>query len=1059
MPEHGRVILAAVMAAAFFGRSFAGEGHSRTERRFTPLSSLSSSDYWPATIVMKISPRLRAACRTESVEIPSLRAELERLRGSAVRMFPRATVPGAVLSSSGRPPVDLTTVYRVRYEADVALGEAIDRLAALGVADYVEPLFIPKVAFTPNDPLATVENSYHLYRIGAASQSGQSGWDVSSGSSSVWIGVVDTGTELSHPDLVHQIAVNAADPIDGIDNDLDGYVDNYRGWDLAMNDNDPTWQGDAHGVHTSGCAAAQVSNFIGVAGVGYKSRFFPVKVADATGQLVAAYEGIVYAADHGAKVILCPWSGIAGGAFGQEIVDYATNNRDALVVAAAGNGGGYFPYFPAAYDGVLSVAATDQSDLAGLTSFHSSVDLTCPGNGINSTWTGGTYAVRTGTSGAAAVAAGAAAIVRARYPSYSALQAGERLKSTADDIYEYGDNQALVGMLGTGRLNLFRALTESPSPSVVWENMVITDHGDNVFERGDTIEIWGDFRNYLAPVGGVTMTLSIFWNGPLTVLDGSTSVGALGTLQSASTASDPFRFHVNSDPSKNSPVFLLFEITAGSTTRWLLVDFVMGADRIDLKVNDISTTITSVGQIGYRQDTSDLRRGLGFRYRNSLSLLTEASLMVGFSSGRVSDRAIIGPYWFSRDFESVRTVQRTPGDPVSDFDVEGAFDDSGSATPLPVFVQHRAHAWTAAPDRRYVVVEYLISNAGAESMKGLRAGLLVDWSLGGYPSFDRIAEDSSRRMGYAYRVGPSAPYVGVKLLSSSGAFGHYAIDNVVGGGGGVDPQTGGFDDLEKSITLSTNRSQAGSALAGGNEVLHVVSSGPFGVAPSEAVAVAFALIAGDSLADLQASADAAQARYDAEVPLHVVASSAGIGGSINPAGTFRIPQGFDLTFTIEPENGYAILDVIVDGSSRGPLGSITLEEISSSRVVQALFRPVVGAVPESQAEGAPLMVFRSPVAGPDEISLSWGDSCGGGQADFAIFRGDLGGWYGHSPLLSCTTGGGFSVSDLQVPGDSYLLVVPVSVEREGSYGRSSAGAEIPQGSPPCRELRETTGCD
>jgi hypothetical protein len=115
-------------------------------------------------------------------------------------------------------------------------------------------------------------------------------------------------------------------------------------------------------------------------------------------------------------------------------------------------------------------------------------------------------------------------------------------------------------------------------------------------------------------------------------------------------------------------------------------------------------------------------------------------------------------------------------------------------------------------------------------------------------------------MGYAYCTDAGGFYAGIKLLTNNAGFNHYAIDNITGGSGGVD-LSNGYDEAEKFTTLSTPRATAGGA-GTGNDVIDVVSTGPFTIATGDSVTVAFALICGNELGDIQASATAAQIKYD-----------------------------------------------------------------------------------------------------------------------------------------------------------------------------------------------------
>jgi hypothetical protein len=157
-------------------------------------------------------------------------------------------------------------------------------------------------------------------------------------------------------------------------------------------------------------------------------------------------------------------------------------------------------------------------------------------------------------------------------------------------------------------------------------------------------------------------------------------------------------------------------------------------------------------------------------------------------------------------------------------------------------------------------------------------------------------------MGYCYYSGANGTYCGIKLLSS-GAFNHYAIDNTNGGNGGIN-MFDGYDNTEKYTTLSTSRNQAGMASTPGNDVCHVVSSGPFTINAGDSVVVAFALIAGDDLADLQGSALEAQNMYDN----NVVTTTDIIGDNTANLGVYPNPANAsaEIAYTLSEQSNVDI---------------------------------------------------------------------------------------------------------------------------------------------------------
>ena len=878
-------------ATSFAATAFAG-GVPSYVRPYTPISQIAADEYLPNTMVLNVKPEFRAQCSPERIDIPAVNDFLLMIGAVEVKkVFPLHKAPETKYNAFGMEMVDLSLIYMVKYNGALSLEKAIGKMNALGYFEYVEPYYIPKLTYIPTDPGATNSTSYYLYKIAAAGN-GTTGWDIGQGNANVSIGITDTGTELNHTDLTNKIAYNAADPINGNDDDNDGYIDNYRGWDVADNDNNPTWASNAHGVHVGGCAAAQINNGSGSAGSGFNCTFLPVKISNSSGQLIASYQGITYAADHGCKVINCSWGGTGGGSFGQQVIDYATINMDALVVAAAGNNNLDEAFYPAAFDKVLSVGSTGSNDAkSNFSNYNYTVDVCAPGSNIYSCWSGNSYAPSSGTSMASPVCAGAAGVVRAYFPNYNALQAGERLKQTADNIYNApSSNAQYANKLGTGRINLYRALTDPSAPSLDFINRVFADNNDNAFVANDTIRITGDFINYLANATNVNATLTVVTAGGfVTLLDGTTSIGAINTLATASNGGDPFTVRVNPSAPVNQQITFQLNITDGSYSVNKFFSVIVNVDYINITVNDVWTTITSKGLIGYNMDQQ--MQGLGFDYQQNGSLLYEASFMVGTSATKVSDRAR-GTTGGDNDFSSVMNVREVVPAVVSDFDVEGRFRDNVSPSPLPVTVGHKAWAWSQAPHSKYVIVQYTIVNTGTTTMNSLFAGIFADWDIDATTYGQNKADfDATNNMGYVYYSGSGGKYCGIKLLTNNAPVVHYAIDNVTGGAGGIDIY-GDYTTSEKYTSLSTNRNQAGVA-GNGADVCDVVSSGPFTIAAGDSVTVAFALIAGDNLTDLQTSALDAQVMYDNNSPLNVTPIA-----SLNDAFLQLFPNPANNTATI-----------------------------------------------------------------------------------------------------------------------------------------------------------------
>jgi subtilisin family serine protease len=267
----------------------------------------------------------------------------------------------------------------------------------------------------------------------------RSAWHVTRGGA-VTVAVVDTGVDLTHPDLAASLWTNPHEVAgNGVDDDGDGFVDDVHGADLIARDGEPTDR-NGHGTHVAGIVAARGDNDIGIAGLAWRARIMAVRAVDASGDAdpVAVAEGVRYAVAHGARIVLLAMAGTNPGPYLGDAVR-AASDAGALVVCAAGNGGvdlDVQPVFPASYDvpGVISVAATGRSGrLSGLSNLGArGVDIAAPGDAILSTADGGGYARRSGTSMAAATVAGALALMSAAAPDADAADLRDALLRSAD---------------------------------------------------------------------------------------------------------------------------------------------------------------------------------------------------------------------------------------------------------------------------------------------------------------------------------------------------------------------------------------------------------------------------------------------------------------------------------------------------------------------------------------------------------------------------------------------------------------------------------------------------
>ncbi len=273
-------------------------------------------------------------------------------------------------------------------------------------------------------------------------------WDIYPGSSSVVVAIVDTGVD-PHPEFADRL--------------LEGYVAPSAGGDPYS-----TLDTASHGTHVAGIIGAARGNGVGIAGINDSAWLLPVRVLQGTvGTEASAAEGIVWAVEHGASVIVVPPQFYDGTQRLADAVAHAEAN-DVVIVAPVGHRGRDEVLFPAAFEGCIAVSSTTSNDtLASFSNYGPEVDLSAPGQDIWSTQSGGGYGfeARAGSASAAAYVAGVASLIRSYAPQLTAVEVRQILMDSADDLGKPGSDP----YFGAGRLNAQRALEFTPLPALRFE--------------------------------------------------------------------------------------------------------------------------------------------------------------------------------------------------------------------------------------------------------------------------------------------------------------------------------------------------------------------------------------------------------------------------------------------------------------------------------------------------------------------------------------------------------------------------------------------------------------
>jgi len=328
--------------------------------------------------------------------------------------------------------------------------ESIERFIRSGWVSEAYPDRAYRLAYEPNDPL--FPSQWNLFKMQVPQA-----WDWTRGSSQVVVAVLDTGVDYNHPELAPNLWVNLDEiPNNGFDDDDNGLVDDYLGYDFAYNDPDPM-DDHGHGTACAGIVAAAGNNSLQIAGVAFQCRIMCVKIGLSNGYSYDSMfaPAVIYAAQMGAKVQSISYFSDDLTPALRAATDYAWK-LGSLLVVAAGNYNEPLPLYPAGYDRAVGVAASTSSDRkASFSNMGSWVDVAAPGVGIYATTRGGGYTDSfAGTSAAAPNAAGVAALLWSWSPNARIETIREALEYSAEVI----PDPAAGAYVNYGRINADRAL-------------------------------------------------------------------------------------------------------------------------------------------------------------------------------------------------------------------------------------------------------------------------------------------------------------------------------------------------------------------------------------------------------------------------------------------------------------------------------------------------------------------------------------------------------------------------------------------------------------------------
>ncbi len=478
------------------------------------------SEYEPGEIIVKFKEKVDISIKTvgghHRVGLESIDKLNEIYRVTSVKRI-----------SKEKSDSIFSNVYKFKVCKDMDLSLILAEYNSDPNVEYAEPNYIYHTCVVPNDSLYPIQWSldnvgqeyptdgrYSYPGLFDSDIDAPEAWDIETGNSSIVVAILDTGVDYEHPDLVDNIWINEGEiPNNGIDDDGNGYVDDVRGWDCPnssrFGDGSDPMDAFGHGTHCAGTVSAVTNNSIGVAGVCWNCKIMAVRIGSYGIRLEDAVNGTVYAADNGADVISMSWGGLEESQLLKDALDYAYS-KDIVLVASAGNSNvdlAFIPFYPAGYDNVIAVAATDSSDKkASFSCYGSPVDVAAPGVDILSLRAEDTdmygdgshivdeeYYVSSGTSMACPHVAGLAGLILSKNPDLTPLEVKTVLRSSTDGV-----NSSLYA--GVGRINAYKALQKA------YPVIVNLDFSMDVREAKGSIDIRGTavgegFQQYIVEYG------------------------------------------------------------------------------------------------------------------------------------------------------------------------------------------------------------------------------------------------------------------------------------------------------------------------------------------------------------------------------------------------------------------------------------------------------------------------------------------------------------------------------------------------------------------------------
>jgi subtilisin family serine protease/PKD repeat protein len=429
-----------------------------------------------------------------AVDFSNEYVEPQRLIGLNQELVVEYGITQARFSFNKIPDIKLQRTVRIQFSELEKAETLIKYFEQLPYIEYAEKIPVVRPTYTPND-FGQNKNGdvWHLYKLKATKA-----WDFTKGDTNITVAVVDDEIDINHVDLKDNIWINPNEiPNNGIDDDNNGYIDDIHGWDVANNDNDPTYYQNLklnHGTPCAGLVSASTDNGLGISAIGFNIKLIAIKGAPDnhnSNSIPNAYEGVLYATVAKADIISCSWGSRSSSNTNLNIINFATN-QGSIVVASAGNENLSTLHYPAAYSDVISVTASEINDKkASFSNYGNWIDVSAPGVSVGTLNRNNGYRSFGGTSAACPITAGLLGLMKSYMPAIKNNDLKQCLVNSTDNIDNLNPNY--MGQLGSGRINAEKAL------------LCV----DSIRKSPPSITISSN-KNYICPLEKITLTATSY---------------------------------------------------------------------------------------------------------------------------------------------------------------------------------------------------------------------------------------------------------------------------------------------------------------------------------------------------------------------------------------------------------------------------------------------------------------------------------------------------------------------------------------------------------------------